>query len=116
MVYVCIYGGSYENLDFDDRECLRENLRRRLEARGVRFLEYCWVWDERDRCLLVVGTYGRMSDAEHWIETLERMGFEVVTLKELPGEALKEETRKSTKKLRRGWDLNLKIKASAGNH
>ncbi len=84
-MYVCVCGGSYGDLDFDDREHLREQLRLKIESNGIRFLEYCWVWDEMDRCLLVTGTYEQMDDAKQWIESLERMGFHVILRNELPG-------------------------------
>lgn len=86
MLYVCISGGSYKDLSFDARELLRENLRRRIESFGIRFLEYCWVWDETDQCLLATGKYENLESAAHWIETLETMGFEVTLRSSLPGE------------------------------
>ena len=105
MIYVCIYGGSYHDLDFDAREHIRESLRRRIEEKGVRFLEYCWVWDEKDRCLLVAGTYERVADAAHWVESLQEMGFEIVIRRELPGACSEETENPGAKTLRRGWDL-----------
>ncbi|MEW6668699.1 MAG: hypothetical protein AB1512_26100 [Thermodesulfobacteriota bacterium] len=86
MVYVLIQGPSYRDLDFEAREKVREDLRLRLESQGVRFVEYGWVWDEEDRCLLLVGTYEREEDASYWIQALETMGFKVVVRKSLPGE------------------------------
>ena len=87
MHYVLIRGPSYRNLDFEARERVREDIRTKLEARGLRFLEYGWVWDEEDRCLLLTGQYPRLEDARWWIETLESMGFEICTRESLPGEA-----------------------------
>ncbi len=86
MYYVCIRGASYRNLGFDERERIRENLRRRIESRGIRFLEYCWVWDENDECLLVTGSYRRLDDADLWIKCLESMGFDITIRKSLPGD------------------------------
>ena len=77
MYYVLIQGPSYRNLGFDAREQVRESLRQKLESHGVRFLEYGWVWDEQDRCLLQVGQYSRMEDAYWWIKALESMGFDI---------------------------------------
>jgi len=84
--YVLIVGPSYRGLDFEQREVIRENLRIRLEKAGVRFVEYCWVWDEQDRCLLLVGTYENLDEATLWMEALRSMGFELCTRTHLPGE------------------------------
>jgi len=99
MNYVCIRWKSYEGVDFDERENIREDLRLALEAHGIRFLEYCWVWDENDRCLLVTGAYDRMEDARQWIRSLESMGFDMTVRTSLPGGNQK------TSGFRRGWDL-----------
>jgi hypothetical protein len=97
MYYLCILGESYESLGFHERERIREDLRVRLETHGIRFLEYCWVWDEDDRCLLVAGTYECMEDARQWIQTLRTMGFNITVRTSLPG--------KDPEKpgIRRGW-------------
>ncbi|EFK05306.1 conserved hypothetical protein [delta proteobacterium NaphS2] len=116
MVYVCIYGGLYRDLDFDARERIRESLRRRIEEKGVRFLEYCWVWDEKDRCLLVAGTYERMADAAHWIESLQEMGFEIVIRRDLPGASSEQTENSSAKTLRRGWDLASSGRPQSNHH
>ena len=84
MVYVCIRWASYKDRDFDKREQIREGLRLKLTSHGIRFLEYCWVWDENDQCLLVVGTYDRMEDARQWIGSLESMGFDITVRASLP--------------------------------
>ena len=86
MDYVCIRWASYKGRDFDEREQIREDLRLKLEFHGIRFLEYCWVWDENDQCLLVAGVYDRMEDARQWIRSLESMGFETTVRTSLPGE------------------------------
>ena len=99
MYYVCIRGASYKNRDFDEREQLREDLRQSLESHGIRFLEYCWVWDENDQCLLVTGTYERMEDAQQWIRCLESLGFEIEIRTWLPGGD------PEASGSRRGWDL-----------
>jgi hypothetical protein len=86
MVYVLIQGPSYRDLDFEAREKVREDLRLRLESHGIRFVEYGWVWDEEDRCLLLVGEYEREEDARYWIQAIESMGFEVILRTSLPGD------------------------------
>ena len=83
--HVLILGPSYRCLDFDQREQIRENIRTRLEKQGIRFVEYCWVWDEADRCLLLAGTYDNIEQARWWIKALESMGFEICTRTDLPG-------------------------------
>jgi RimJ/RimL family protein N-acetyltransferase len=93
MHYVLIQGPSYRDLNFEAREQVREKLRENLEARGVRFLQYDWVWDEEDRCLLLVGQYDKAEDARYWIGALESMGFSVFVRTELPGEETKRTTR-----------------------
>jgi len=85
MNYVCIRWKSYKDLDFDERERIREDLRLKIESHGIRFLEYSWVWDENEQCLLVVGTYDRIEDARQWIRSLESMGFETTVRTSLPG-------------------------------
>ena len=87
MHYVLIRGASYRGLAFHDREKIRDSLREQLEARGVRFVQYDWVWDEKDRCLLVVGTYESLEQAIWWIRALESMGFEICVRTGLPGKA-----------------------------
>jgi hypothetical protein len=82
--YVLIRGPSYGSLDFDAREAIRTEIRERLEAGGIRFLEYPWVWDEEDRCLLLAGQYEKKEDAFQWIKTLESMGFEIIIRTSLP--------------------------------
>jgi hypothetical protein len=84
--HVLIVGPSYRGLDFEQREVIRENLRIRLEKEGVRFVEYCWVWDEQDRCLLLVGTYENLEEATLWMEALRSMGFELCVRADLPGD------------------------------
>jgi hypothetical protein len=86
MYYTLIKGPPYGNLGFEEREEIRENLRNRLEAHGIRFLEYHWIWDEDDRCLLLVGQYDQMENASLWIQALESMGFAVCIKTHLPGE------------------------------
>ncbi len=86
--YVLIRGPSYGSLGFEAREQIRTEIRERLEAGGIRFLEYPWVWDEEDRCLLLVGQYENKENAVWWIKTLESMGFEICIRTSLPGEIL----------------------------
>jgi len=82
--YVLIRGPSYGSLDFEARENIRTEIRERLEAEGIRFIEYTWVWDEEDRCLLLVGRYEKKEDARWWIKALEAMGFEICIRTKLP--------------------------------
>ncbi len=86
MYYVLIQGPSYGDLDFDARERIRETLRLKLESNGIRFVEYNWVWDEQDRCLLLVGEYQQMNDASMFIKALETMEFEICIRTHLPGD------------------------------
>jgi RimJ/RimL family protein N-acetyltransferase len=97
MHYVLIQGPSYRGLDFEAREKVREKLRETLEARGIRFVQYDWVWDEEDRCLLLVGQYQREDDARYWIDALESMGFIVLVRTQLPGEETERTTRTGIK-------------------
>jgi hypothetical protein len=84
--YVMIRGPSYGSLEFEAREAIRTGIRERLEANGIRFVEYTWVWDEDDHCLLVVGRYEKKEDAFWWIKALESMGFEICIRARLPGD------------------------------
>jgi len=84
-------------LDFEAREQVREKLRENLEAHGVRFVQYDWVWDEEDRCLLLVGQYEKAADARYWIGALESMGFTVLIRTHLPGEEAERTTRAGIK-------------------
>ncbi|SPD73236.1 conserved hypothetical protein [uncultured Desulfobacterium sp.] len=86
MYYVLIKGKSYLGLDFDAREEIREGLRKRIEENGVRFVQYDWVWDENDQCLLLVGRYERIEEASLWIEALKSMGFDILIRTSLPGD------------------------------
>jgi hypothetical protein len=86
MHYVLIRGPSYGTLAFEEREKIRTEIREKLEAQGIRFLEYPWVWDEQDRCLLLVGQYEKIEDARFWIKALESMSFEICIRDNLPGE------------------------------
>lgn len=86
MYYILIKGASYEGLDFDQREKIREALRERLEAQGIRFVEYPWVWDENDQCMLLAGSYDKLEDAHWWVEALRSAGFEICARTTLPGD------------------------------
>jgi hypothetical protein len=86
MHYVLIRGSSYGTLEFEEREKIRTAIREKLEAQGIRFLEYPWVWDEQDHCLLLVGQYEKIEDARFWIEALRSMGFEICIRDNLPGD------------------------------
>jgi len=97
MHYVLIQGPSYRNLEFEAREQIREKLRENLEAHGIRFLQYDWVWDEEDRCLLLVGQYEKAEGARYWIGALESMGFTVLIRTHLPGEETERTTRAGIK-------------------
>ena len=97
MHYVLIQGPSYRDLDFEAREQVREKLRENLDVHGIRFLQYDWVWDEEDRCLLLVGQYEKAEDARYWIEALKSMGFRVFIRTELPGEETERTTRAGLK-------------------
>jgi len=84
IYHVLIRGPSYGSLDFEARENIRTGIRERLEAEGIRFIEYTWVWDEEDCCLLLVGRYEKKEDAHWWIRALEAMGFEICIRTSLP--------------------------------
>jgi RimJ/RimL family protein N-acetyltransferase len=84
-------------LDFEAREEIRKKLREDLDSHGIRFLQYDWVWDEEDRCLLLVGQYERAEDARYWIGALESMGFTVMVRTHLPGEETERTTRTGIK-------------------
>lgn len=84
--YVLIRGPSYASLDFEAREAIRTDIRERLETGGIRFVEYTWVWDEDDHCLLLAGQYKKKEDAFWWIRALESMGFEICIRNSLPGD------------------------------
>jgi len=95
MHYLLIKGPSYRDLTFEAREQVRDKLRENLEAHGVRFLQYDWVWDEEDRCLLLVGQYEKAEDARYWIDALESMGFMVFVRTQLPGGESQEGARRN---------------------
>ena len=97
MHYVLILGPSYRDLEFEAREKVRDKLRESLEAQGVRFVQYDWVWDEEDRCLLLAGEYEKAEDARYWIDALEGMGFTVLVRTHLPGEETERTTRTGIK-------------------
>jgi hypothetical protein len=86
MYFPLIKGPTCRNLDFEEREKVRENLINRLEAHGIRFVQYNWVWDEQDRCLLLAGEYRHLDDAYWWIKALKSMGFEICIRTHLPGD------------------------------
>jgi len=86
MHYLLIQGPSYRGLGFEAREEIREDLRRRLEGCGIRFMQYDWVWDEEDRCLLLAGQYESIEDGRHWIKALQSLGFTVLARTDLPGD------------------------------
>ena len=86
MYHILVKGASYKGLDFNERESIRERLRNRLEAQGIRFVEYPWVWDEDDQCLLLAGSYEKLEDAYWWIEALKSAGLDICTRTRLPGD------------------------------
>lgn len=85
--YALIRGPSYGSLDFVDREEIRTAIREKLESHGIRFLEYTWVWDEDDSCLLLVGEYENKIDASQCIKKYELLGFKTCIKTSLPGGA-----------------------------
>jgi hypothetical protein len=95
MYYVLIRGSSYKGLDFEEREEVRKVLRQSLEAHGLRYVQYNWVWDEDDRCLLEAGKYENKEDASLLIKALESMGFEICIRTHLPGDECQESSGKS---------------------
>jgi hypothetical protein len=95
MHYLLIRGPSYRGLRFEARERVREKLRQSLEVCGIRFMQYDWVWDEEDRCLLVVGQYERLEDGQYWMKALQSMGFTVLARTDLPGDETIESPRSS---------------------
>ena len=58
-------------------------------------MQYDWVWDEEDRCLLVVGQYERLEDGQYWMKALQSMGFTVLARTDLPGDETPESPRSS---------------------
>lgn len=84
--YALISGPSYGTLGFEDREEIRTGLREKLESFGIRFPEYIWVWDEDDRCLLLVGEYEKEEDAIQCMKRYEPMGFKTCMRTSLPGD------------------------------
>jgi hypothetical protein len=86
MHHLLIKGPSYQGLDFEQREEIREAMREELAAHGIRFVEYPWVWDEDDCCLLLVGSYDRPEDGRWWTAALRAAGFEIVVRTALPGD------------------------------
>jgi hypothetical protein len=95
MYYVLIRGPSYKGLDFEEREEVRKVLRQSLEAHGLRYVQYNWVWDEDDRCLLEAGKYENKEDSSLLIKALESMGFEICIRTHLPGDEDQESSGKS---------------------
>ncbi|NLD35818.1 MAG: hypothetical protein GX654_03030 [Desulfatiglans sp.] len=85
--YALIRGPSYGSLDFVDREEIRTAIREKLESHGIRFQEYTWVWDEDDRCLLLVGTFENEEEANQCIKRYESMGFKTCIKTSLSGSA-----------------------------
>jgi len=83
MYYVLIRGPSYKGLDFEAREDIRNGLRQSLEAHGLRYVPYNWVWDE-------AGKYEDKEDASLLIKALESMGFEICIRTSLPGDEYQE--------------------------
>ena len=73
-------------MNFDAREQVREDIRKRLEDHGLRYVEYIWVWDEQDQCLLVAGIYEKMDDARYLVKVLADFGFETCFRTQLPGD------------------------------
>jgi len=86
VYHILIKWASYKGLDFSQRESIREALRKRLEAQGIRFVEYPWVWDEDDQCLLLAGSYERPEAARWWIEALKSAGLDICIRTTLPGD------------------------------
>lgn len=85
-IYILIRGPSYGSLDFADREEIRVAIREKLELHGIRFPEYTWVWDEDNRCLLLVGEYENEEDTNQCIKKYESIGFKTCLRTSLPGD------------------------------
>ena len=53
MFYLLIEGGQCGPLEFEERDSMQAALRERLEHNGDLLVQYDWLWDEDDRCLLL---------------------------------------------------------------
>ncbi len=77
MRYILICGESFKDLDFHQREEARNKLINILEKKGIRFVEYVWIWDDTDRVQLLFYKCKQLKEARYWLSFLIKNGFNI---------------------------------------
>jgi len=72
MHYVLACGASFKGLEFAERDRAREQLREKVAATGLTFVEHYWVWDETHTAQLLVVSTQSAQKAEQFRSHLER--------------------------------------------
>lgn len=84
MHYVLACGASFKDLEFADRDRAREQLREKVAATGLTFVEHYWIWDETHTAQLLVASTSSARKAEMFRRYLERHGIGARITQELP--------------------------------
>lgn len=84
MHYVLACGASFKDLEFAERDRAREQLREKVAATGLAFVEHYWVWDETHAAQLLVVSTQSAQKAEQFRSHLERHGIRARITHQLP--------------------------------
>ena len=82
--YILICGDSFKGLNFEQREQVRNRLRTRLLNKGIRLIEYVWIYDNTERAQLLFYECEHLKEARYWIRFLIKNGFNIRITDKIP--------------------------------
>jgi len=80
--WVLAVGDALDEDSLEQRECMREALRRELAEHSIRLGQYVWIWDETNRAQVVLRSFERRELAETFAAAMERRGIRVRVARE----------------------------------
>lgn len=75
--WVLAVGDSLDDKSFEQRDHVRDCLRRELLQRNIRLAEFVWIWDATNRAQVVLRTFEHRDLAEAFAAALEKRGLRV---------------------------------------
>lgn len=80
--WVLAVGESLDPDSFEQREQMRDALRRELSQRSIPLARYVWVWDETNRAQVVLRSFEHRELAEAFAAAMEKRGLRVRVARE----------------------------------